>query len=86
MNIDLTITEPVINLDVSLPSVSTSLNTSELPPGTKVYDGTHEVTPLPYAEQELRTGATYVTQNIVVKKIPYFETSNEHGLTVYIGE
>ena len=86
MNIDLTITEPVINLDVGLPSVSASLNASELPPGTKVYDGTHVVTPLPYAEQELRTGATYVMQNIVVKKIPYFETSNEHGLTVYIGE
>ena len=86
VKIDVTEVNPVIRFDMNLPRVSAAFNAIELPQGVRMYEGTYRVTPLPYVDQELRTGSSYVKRNIVVEKIPYFETSNEHGLTVYIGE
>ena len=50
------------------------------------YTGTYEVTPLPFAEQELRTENKVLSRNVVIHEIPYYETSNEYGKTIYIGE
>ena len=49
------------------------------------YTGEYEVTPKAYIEQELETQNKVLTKNIKVKEIPYFETSNIYGDTVYIG-
>ena len=58
---------------------------SVLPSSANVYDGVYNVTPSLYA-QELQTSHKLLERNVVVERIPYYETSNEHGTTVYIGE
>lgn len=51
-----------------------------------VYDGPYIVTPMPFQEQVLETQAKIMEQNVHVKEIPYFETTNiQNGYTVYIG-
>lgn len=49
------------------------------------YTGEYTVTPQPFDETVLDTHQKLLTDDITVLKIPYFETSNEHGNTVYIG-
>ena len=48
------------------------------------YDGDYEVTPRSY-EQYLDTDNKYMSNDVTIKQIPYYETSNEQGTTVYIG-
>lgn len=50
----------------------------------EAYDGDYEVTPKVYL-QTLDTDDKYMREDVQVKAIPYFETSNESGTTVYIG-
>lgn len=49
-----------------------------------VYDGDYEVVPASY-EQQLQTKDKFVKKDITVKSIPFIETSNDDGTTVYIG-
>lgn len=50
------------------------------------YAGAYEVTPSAHEEMTLNTAATYMDADVKVKKIPYYETTNEKGGdTVYIG-
>ncbi len=52
----------------------------------EVYDGTYEVVSQAHADSYLATKDKKLTDNIHVKEIPYYETSNlSDGLTVYIG-
>ncbi len=53
-------------------------------PWSPVYDGNYVVTPLAHAEQVLPTNNKRMTDDVTVLRVPYYETSNEHGLTVYI--
>ena len=48
------------------------------------YDGDYEVTPKK-AEQKLETNDKFMVDDVKVKGIPYYETSNISGTTVYIG-
>lgn len=48
------------------------------------YIGEYEVTPRSY-EQYLDTNDKYMSDDVTVKQIPYFETSNDYGETIYIG-
>lgn len=50
-----------------------------------VYSGPTTVTPSSYFDQELLTKNKLVKENITVKPTPYYETTNETGKTVYIG-
>lgn len=51
------------------------------------YEGPYEVTPHTKNEQVLNTANKQLTDDIMVFKIPYFETTNlSNGYTVYIGE
>lgn len=50
------------------------------------YVGAYEVTPLAATEQVLDTSNKHMTDDVTVYKVPYFETTNEHGTTVYIAE
>lgn len=49
------------------------------------YTGSYEVVPHVY-EQTLPTKSKYMTDDMLIKAIPYYETSNLSGKTVYIGE
>lgn len=52
-----------------------------------VYVGDYEVTSDPERDFKLQTKSKLLTDDITVKAIPYFETSNTaDGLTVYIGK
>lgn len=51
----------------------------------QAYDGDYIVTPKT-TTQVLSTKNKRLTSDITVNSIPYFETSNEDGTTVYIGE
>lgn len=48
-----------------------------------VYDDAYEITPKTYT-QKLETKSKLMKDDITVLEIPYFETSNEDGTTVYI--
>ena len=52
----------------------------------KKYDGVYEVTPTDGASIELLTADRVLENNVVVHEIPYYETHNEFGTTVIIGE
>lgn len=50
-----------------------------------IYDGNYEVTPLAFERTILNTKDKKMENNVVVKEIPYYETSNPSGgNTVYI--
>lgn len=49
------------------------------------YRGSYEVTPLVDEETVLETRGLTLTSDVTVLEIPYYETSNESGYTVYIG-
>lgn len=49
------------------------------------YDGNYEVIPNAFNDKKLPTANKLLTQDVVVKKVPYYETSNiQQGITVYI--
>ena len=50
-----------------------------------VYDGDYSVIPLAFQETVLKTRNKKLVDNIIVKEIPYYETTNlSGGNTVYI--
>ena len=58
----------------------------ELTPLITVYEGQYTVTPMAEVDQILRTKDTHMGDNVVVEKIPYYETTNDAGgYTVIIG-
>lgn len=48
------------------------------------YTGDTLVIPKADAATELQTGGKVVMDNITVTKVPYWETSNQSGITAYI--
>jgi hypothetical protein len=50
-----------------------------------VYDGEYIVTPIPYDSQTLETKHKVMADDVTVLAIPYYETSNISGITIYIG-
>lgn len=52
----------------------------------KEYQGEYSITPMAHQEQTLETADLYLTENITVKEIPFYKTSNaQNGITVNIG-
>lgn len=51
----------------------------------ETYKGEYEFTPLPFQEQILDTKNKILKEDLKIKEIPYYETSNVYGDTVYIG-
>lgn len=49
------------------------------------YDGPYEATPKKDVEQTFITSGKRMLKNVKVSGIPYWETSNESGITLYIG-
>lgn len=62
------------------------LQTVTRAPDVEIYDGAYEVTPKTEEAQTLPTAQRYLTQNVKVNKIPYYEVDNPAGgATIYIG-
>lgn len=51
---------------------------------SKPYEGEYEVTPQAKSAVILPTKDRLLSKDVNVKKIPYYETSNQTGVTVYI--
>ena len=52
----------------------------------ETYNGEYNITPLAFEDIILNTKDKKLTDNIIVKEIPYYQTSNkENGYTVIIG-
>lgn len=63
-------------------NITYGIGTGETAP---VYDGNYEVLPLAFEETVLPTKDKKLIEDIIVKEIPYYETSNTSGgNTVYI--
>lgn len=60
--------------------VVTRIRTGDYP----TYAGPHEVTPKAAEAQVLETARKVVLQDITVHEIPYWETSNQSGMTAFI--
>ena len=58
------------------------IKTSELP----TYTGEYEVTPKVYENKTLQTKNHSMKDDILVKKIPQYEVSNDNGYTLIIGD
>lgn len=52
--------------------------------GGEYYDGDYQVTPKARISQTLFTKNKTMAENLTVLEVPFFETSNETGTTVYI--
>lgn len=51
------------------------------------YDGPYDVTPMPYTTQILHTNNLVMSEDVNVREIPYYETSNPSGgYTATIGD
>ena len=48
------------------------------------FSGPYEITPRAHEDVVLETNGLLMDDDVTVKKIPYFETSNLSGYTVYI--
>ena len=49
-----------------------------------IYDGQYEIDPKAHAATILNTSGRMLLKDVTIRKIPYFETSNLSGYTVYI--
>lgn len=49
-----------------------------------VYQGEDTIYPIARQDQTLKTAGYKMNSDIIVKEVPYFETSNQNGTTVYI--
>lgn len=50
----------------------------------ETYDGSYEVIPKANQSQTLETANKLMEEDVLIFEVPYFQTSNEYGDTVYI--
>ena len=82
------VTDETYELVGSLSTEELSLNGKlHIPPEVPIenYQGNYTVVSKPFKVNTLNTSGLRMTQDITVEKIPYYETGNESGYTVYIG-
>lgn len=68
----------IINGDVGIPDSYTF--------SYDVYDGETTIVPSTHADQVLETANKLVSENITIKEVPTFETSNTYGTSFIIGD
>ncbi len=51
---------------------------------TELYTGEYDIVPKAAEEQKLPCAGKKMEKDITVQKVPYYETSNDTGITVYI--
>ena len=88
-DIDLAVIDQVFDFDVGTDeTIDFDLATAiEIGGGAPTYAGPYTVTPRPFDPVELETRDKLMADNVVVLKVPYYETSNLFdGKTAYIAE
>ena len=70
--------QPKINVDIK--SATTVINSAS------IYDGSYSVKPKAFEDITLPTANKLMKNNVTIEKVPYFETSNETGTTIYIAD
>ena len=65
--------------------ITGQLTTPEVVP-PPVYEGDYIVTPKAYEVQVLSTQGYLMEHDVTVLEVPYWETSNIYGVTVYIAQ
>lgn len=73
--------KPTEKTDIKITNTIVEVNTSDY--GT--YQGSYVVKPSTTQDQELPTKNKVLKNNITVERFPIWETSNESGVTFYIG-
>lgn len=73
-----------VGLAESSESYDMTLDTAVNVTGGEYYTGDYEVTPRAATEVVLPTEGLVMSDDVTVRKIPYYETSNPTGKTVYI--
>lgn len=58
----------------------------EIVPAYDTYNGEYNVIPQAHSQSVLQTQGKVMKRNVTVQKVPYYETSNQYGDTVYIAE
>jgi len=75
-------------IDVSLrennQNVMATLDVDVMKQPRSDYDGPYRITPLAFSEIELDTNGKTLQDDIIIEKVPYYETSNVSGMTIYI--
>ncbi len=79
LNVTLETQEKLLDVDLETDTIEIIKTDAES------YEGPYNITPLAFQEQEFETKDKILEENIKVKEIPYYETSNQYGDTVYIG-
>ena len=51
---------------------------------TELYTGEYDIVPKAAEEQKLPWAGKKMEKDVTVQKVPYYETSNDTGITVYI--
>jgi hypothetical protein len=73
----MTLSQPEIKMKIAPAKVVYTGN-------SKPYEGVYDVTPQAKSAVILPTKDRLLSRDVNVKKIPYYETSNQTGVTVYI--
>lgn len=76
---DFSVSEDVVDYSLGL---ATAINVSVMPVAT--YDGDYIIIPKAEEEQVMATNGLMMTDDVTIREVPYFETSNLTGTTVYI--
>lgn len=76
---------PALDLRVSTPwQKEVGMDSAIVVGGGVPYEGDYTVTPKAHEQTVLATKRKYMNDDVTVLEVPYFETSNESGTTVYI--
>lgn len=76
----------MIKMTLSQPEIKMKIDPAKVvyTGDSKPYEGVYDVTPQAKSAVILPTKDRLLSRDVNVKKIPYYETSNQTGVTVYI--
>ena len=78
---------PAINFSIQTPrALNLGLDSAIVIGGGQPYTGEYTVTPKAHDQTVLPTKRKQMLDDVTVLEVPYYETSNESGVTVYIAQ
>ncbi len=84
---DVTVEDNSYNVEITDdPSVATDVDVAILHPYESDYEGEYTVTPKVQQSTVLPTTGKTLADDVTVLEIPYYETTGEHGTTIYIAD
>lgn len=78
---------PALNFSIQSPkAICFSIDTAIVTGGGTPYTGDYIVTPRAHDQTVLPTKRKVMADDVTVLEVPYWETSNESGVTAYIAQ